>query len=414
MKKLTYKILLGSAVLSLCGCGKEAVSSVQSGQTESVITESSVSQPETEQSAIKESNQTAEKNDEVLDKLLQDWTSLLLREERRYSQENDTLEKIMDMAEDGTWESYLYAMTSCFYTTELIKAYSESEIQPVMTAADYQEVAERGMDLGDIQGEIQIYNEYTVPELAEKEYPIWKNYLDRLLYSSYDENELSELVNSAQLRYQHNVEMMKNLYLVNNFIMLELPEDYAEKLLEITELEMPNVMGCYDQAFPTTEAVLNEMNDILMKIEESTLQLDEALTREYILLEDYETVPRKIEGMPTMLRFPESVAVNDWEVQCYWKKGEEIQTPDYLMEMTEVPNCMHMMQKDVPLEAYQRYVLELKDMGIMPEVLEEESALYTFDDGTKLFIYLEEQELHIAVNGGQIAFVPLWYLNVVQ
>ncbi len=356
-----------------------------------------------------------EPTDPLLDKFLEDWTNLLYLQELRLAQECDTLLKITEIGSEPTWEAYVYARAACAFTCEWMEQLAQKPAEMTMTETDYLQLVERDMDLIDVKTEFQIYNDVTLPRLKEKDNVVWTdNYMQNLMYGMYDESAAKVMVDSADLRYRTLQADMKYWYLVNNYILLELPEAYAEKLTQIAAARASQILSQYSTPFLATNDVLNEINSVLNLMEEYLIEEQEILTQWKILLNMQKFTPKEIAGLPTVVQFPESVSVDDWRVQYYWKEGEEIRTVGYPMELDSLPNCMYMTADQVTLQEYQRYILELEAGGLAPDAVNETAAMYELDGGLQMLISFEENTLTISVTGGQLCFAPLWYINALE
>lgn len=394
MKKRGFIILMILAVLCLVGCGETA---------------------EPENSTVSQETAFSAEDDPIVNRFLEDWIKLLSLQERRLAQENRALKQIMKIREASTWENYVYARTACAFTEEMIRYLAQNKLEPAMTEADYQALIDRGMDLEDVQAEYQIYNEITVPGFTEYDSVIWDEYyLQNLHYACYDEKTAVMLLTSAENRHEINQINLRYWYLVNNYILLELPSGYGARLAEAAQANAPTVMAQYADPFSSANDVLNEMDRILDLQEEALLKENEILTAWNVLLAEPSFTAKPIDGLPVVIRYPESVSVDDWQFHYYWKNGEKIQTYEYGLEMETLPNCMYMEAEAVALEEYQQYVLDLAAEGMKPLDMTETVALYALENGAEMMMFWEEDSMSISVTNGQACFAPLWYIHAVE
>ncbi len=395
MKKYGCFLFCLILVFSLAGCN------LKSPVEESL--------PVTQAAVISDSSQ------KVIDTFLEDWLNLLILQETRLAQENYTLELILRIQNAPTWENYVYAQTACGFTCDLIESLSQRSLEPSMTNADYQMLMDMGMDIGDVQTEYRTYNEVTLPDLKEYDWVIWQDYyLQNLMYACFDENTVTLVLEAAQNRYQVNEANLKYWYLINNFIMLELPEDDAEKLLALAEEHAPVVMAQYSNLFPTSNEVLNEISRVLNQQEDILLKMKEVEAAWELLMESKKFTAKEIEGLPMLIRAPESVSVDDWFVRYYWKDEENVKAAEYLMEMDTLPNGLMIEIENVSLDAFQQYVVELDADGLTPSDLNDTAAIYALSNGVQMMVFYEENTIHISVTNGQVCFAPLWYIHALE
>ncbi len=396
MKKISYMIVTLILMFCIGGCNADMQGSGES-KKESV------------------NHVLTEGQNPTVEKLMRDWEKLLHLQEQRYAQENHALQKIMDIKGNNHWETYVKAQAVCAYTLEEIKYLGQFTLETEMSKEDYQELVNQGMDVGDAQAEMTSYNTITVPELAEKDSLVWEQYyLMNLMYGGCDKDIMNTLMASARIQYESNLAYLKYWYLVTNYIMLEIPEDYAEALFESIKENMPLIAKSYSQPFSDSNDVKNEINKVTNELEESLLEYQAVVTAGMAALDQTVPVPKEIEELPQMLLCPEGIVGEDWKFYFYWKEGDEIKTLSHLEEIESLPNCLQMISEGVSPEQYQQYIVELSETGVNPYEMTETAAMYQLENGGKLLICLDETELIISVEGGQVCFVPLWYIGMLK
>ncbi len=358
---------------------------------------------------------TEKGSDPLLDTLLEDWLNLLRLQEQRYAQEIFALEKILEIEEENTWESYVYAQAASGVALALIREQAETELIPAMATEDYRTLVDRGMDVGDLQTEFTTYNEITRPQLADMDSIIWSSYyIQNMLYMGLDEGIMNVLFDSAEVWRAIDREYMKYWYLVNNYLLLELPAEYAERLMVRTTEEAPRILVCYEQPFESTNEVLNELNRVNNRLEELVLDQLELITMLSLVVETTEPIPRSVTNLPPVILLPESSGGEDWDITYYWSDGETIQTAGYLSLPEQFPNGLQMTTGGACEEDYRTYLRRLEEIGIFPSDSEGTKAFFTAEDGTSWIFSYADGTLSVDVSDGTICFAPQWYMDVLN
>lgn len=364
----------------------------------------------------------------VMDRFLNDWITLLTMREDRYTQENDALQTIITYGETESWEDLVRARAAAAFTCDLVAYYAKTEVPQAMTEADYKRLIDQGMDIGDVRGEFSIYNGDTLADLSENVVPFWSRYyLANLMERAFDRNSVEEYVALAKAQTGVNVQELKYLYLINNYIALEVPEADAQRLYALAGDNAPGVMSAYRQPFTSVNDVLNEMNDTVNLLEEALLAYEKALALGYANLDAAQARFDRGESIvkpeeraaladrPKTLPWPTFWDSGSGDVTYYWRDAEGgVTAMSRGINRGEIPNCMHVSVPRVSREAYDQYVAQLGGLGLSPTEATDAAALYCFSDGTIFMMEWSQDGVRLTVRNGQICFAPAWYIASVS
>ncbi len=364
------------------------------------------------------------------DRLMTDWLLLLHMRDDCLTQQNDALEIILDYCEENTWENLVRARAATAYTCEVIDDYAHCEAEQTMTAEDYAALAEQGMDVADVKAEIELYNADDLIELRNVTLPFWKEYLmGYLIERAFDRYTLADIAAEAKQRIQENESTLRFLYLINNYIALELPSADAQTLGTLAARYAPGVMGMYDAALSSVNDVLNEMEREISRDEELVLQRRALVSANEA---GAEAEASRVESGEAQFAADELVILPDlpdalplpaaWDggrVRCDYSwvdaKGDAT-AMDKRMTMDGIPNCVTLMMPGATVDEYKAYVAELADRGALPTAtdMDETGAFYDLEGGVRLIVDWYADGLTITVRNGQIAFLPHWYIEALQ
>lgn len=349
-----------------------------------------------------------------MNRVLQDWCNFLSLQENLLSQESFALDQLLTYAENPTWENLVRARATTSFTLELLAYYGETPFTGVATSEDYAALIAQGMDIGDMESTINIYNELTVEEIKALDYLIFSDYLTRLMFYVYDQDVTAEITRSAQSIQEDTLLTMKEYCVITHYILLELPEDDAATLDGLARQYAPTIMGMYSQPFDTVNDVMNAYNEIIAQTEEGELTASRNLTLSQDALENVSGYTAlSIEHLPLVLPAPSMDFERAFSVMYYWKDADgQTSAVKARMDIQELPNCFFLAMPDATLEDYQSYVVLLSESGYMPSDSNDTAALFALPGEIQLLVQWNEaeNEMQISVSGGQVCFAPDWYI----
>lgn len=354
----------------------------------------------------------------AMDRVIHDWVNMLAEQDDRYSQEKFALELMLQFCEEPAWDNLIKARTTASFTIELLEYYASAIWEGIATDEDYTELIAQGMDIGDAQFTINGFRDYAPMEITDYILPIWREYAYMLMFSVYEKETVEDMNEHAVSRMDSIQSDLRELYLMTNYIYLELPEKEAEDLTSLVGKYAPTIMAAYERPFETINDVLNEYNALVLEEEERLIDSSESLTRSETQ-RNSETMSlnaQSIKHLPALLLpYPTvfSAQVNDYDYTYYWKdENGEIQTAMRKMDIQTLPNCFSLTISNIEREQYQAYKACMIDVGLEPDDMNDTAVLFTFEDGILLLIAWDEEThcMQVNVNGGQICLAPDWYI----
>lgn len=360
--------------------------------------------------------------DAPTDRMLSDWTALAFMQDDICSQQNFTLELILEYCAEPTWDSLVRARAAASFTFHLMEHYAGDTLELSATADDYAQLIAQGMDVADVQATV---NTYMTPESAqqrEQDALTWSAYyIPELMECAYTADWMAALALNARARTEYNDLNLRYWFLTNNFLVLQLPDADADRLIDWSNQNLPAIARAYDELFDSENAVLNELNDTVELMGENLLAFNSALAMSQAGLDGFDADALvadvlEISGLPRVLPLPVSPDLELGDVTYYWADADgNVTTLERMMSYDELPNCMYMQYTGCTVEAYQAYALELAHYGAA--LLDASDTAASFDvDGVELLVWVDEQAqtLDIHVSGGQICLAPNYYVDALN
>ena len=353
----------------------------------------------------------------AMDRFLNDWTGLLYMHEDRLSQENHALDTVVRFTQSGDWDDLVRAKATTAYTCKLIEHYSQTPAGQTATAADYELLIGQGMDIGDVSAEVRLYNSETLATLQSSELPLWRGYLlASLMELAYLRDTLEELETWALASIRCNELDMRYMYLINNYISLELPKEDADTLAKLTHEHMPHIMSKYDKPFPSVNDVLNEMNNVIGLYEEAVIALENAVLLAQVNTDtiDFGSCTQLL-NCPELVPYPSFLDSEQADILYAWRDEQGKLTPvSRLMDIDALPTYMSLTAHGAGEEAYRSYIVCLNELGYHVTDMTQSAAQYQFDNGAVMSVWVDESDVCICVDGGQLCLAPQWYITAMR
>lgn len=385
--------------------------------------------------------------DAIIQKLVTDLQKFLGANEVIYGSRYKALGFGADYCRDRKWDDLVRARASAFYVESQLEYLTTFKLEPSMTVDDYDALEVIGMDVGDLWTEINLFNEDTLANISDSDLPAWRNnYAMNLVQMFYDSNDVVVLNNWIQYQIKYASANAKFVYLVNNYVFLELPEAAGVEHLQWCDENLPFIMALYDEPFTTKNDVLNEMKRVLDEYEEILLSVQEVDTQMQILrnkeraflseLSDYadpssqdnelntdEVVQRLLDeatanygqiksivGVPQVVSYPPLADLENAVFRYYWKnEAGELNIVDSSFALETIPNCLNIEIPNSTEAAFYDYALYLRDMGFKIVDMIDTAILFQLDDNAFLMVSIEDTTLNINLSGAQLCFAVVPY-----
>ena len=210
--------------------------------------------------------------EELWDRFAEDWVNLLYAETDVLVAQSAAYQAIINLHQETTWENLADTKVKTAEAVKTLEDYAALELTQQMTDADYLQLTQMEIDVGDVQAEYLLYNGQTRDDYLNMEIPIWTMYYQQGLSETMtDPAVLDDLAANAAADLAFLKLELKDRYLVNNIILLEVPEEAGKHIEELVETYVPSIIGLYDKPFESVNEAINEMVHLLDEMEEILL-----------------------------------------------------------------------------------------------------------------------------------------------
>lgn len=392
---------------------------------------------------------SAEENEALTHKLLEDWYGYLIRCEYLYGDLLWALSYLDAFFENRSWDSLQTARAAMASAMRRAETVRETLLEPKMNPEDYSRLIQAGADVSAVQLAIGGIQTYVVDPvlLVYQNYRSFLNSPGELLFIEYDFNCFKEWARLERKSYEIN---LHDCAVETNYLLLSLDSETEEaRFIEFVKERCPQLSRWMEGAPQTQEelmdlsaellngleAVSNEMSSLLGQLQaglelnrDAVNSLDieggsESLSQ---FLDDMADGAADLKGFPSALPYPDWWYDSRNEVVSYfWDEavcgaegeteprrfavpGDAILTP---------PDTFVMRWADVPLASCLAYIDALEGFQISAGYAKEEEGVFTayYEVPSGSFVLSwEEEGVSFYPLEGSVCFAPPWYLYLTR